>query len=297
MLVLASVVHVGTLVAVGRRGAQGGAAAATDPVMALVAIESPLDPEPERATTPVEARDDAPARVAPSAQTRTSSARPSAVAAGASSGTLITEGPASPEPGAWTLRVVSGPAGGSAAEAGLARLGLEGQNRFMGARETPEAAERAAQQRANREAGEAMRGVLHAHDVALGLGGGGPVVSAIEGALRESLAPDESRGVFVAFADASGAVTRVEVESASDSPAFQTVAADVLHRLRGQKVRVPSGASGLAMRIQVNSSVSLPSGGGPGLDLASAGAHFDVSDLGARPRRVIHARVLAEQLL
>ncbi len=167
----------------------------------------------------------------------------------------------------------------------------------MGERETPEDERRDQDERANRAAGEAMRGALHDNDVALGLGGGGPVVAALESALRESTAPDESHAVLVAIADESGNVLRIDVESASDVAAFHAVAAELLVRLQGHKVRVPQGARGLAMRIDVASALAMPSGGSVGIDPKSAGGHFDITDLGAARRRVIHARVLAEQLL
>jgi hypothetical protein len=98
-------------------------------------------------------------------------------------------------------------------------------------------------------------------------------------------------------ADATGVVTHVDVESYSDDPAsFRAVADDVLVRLRGQSVRVPEG-HGLSMRIDVISRVAAPSGGGLGLDPKSAGGHFDLSDIGARPKRIIHAHVLNEDVL
>jgi hypothetical protein len=51
------------------------------------------------------------------------------------------------------------------------------------------------------------------------------------------------------------------------------------------------------MHVHVDSVLAAPSGGGVGLDPRSAGAHFDIADLGQKPRRVIHARVLAEEVL
>jgi hypothetical protein len=51
------------------------------------------------------------------------------------------------------------------------------------------------------------------------------------------------------------------------------------------------------MRVDVSSRVLAPSGGGLGLDAPALGGHFDMSDVGARPRRVVHARILAEQIL
>ena len=150
---------------------------------------------------------------------------------------------------------------------------------------------------ANRAAGEAIRGAMHDHDVSLGLGGGGPVVSALEAAVRQSVAPDESHAVLVAIADATGTVLRVEVESATDNPAYREIAQDVLNRMRGQKVRVPEGSRGLAMHFEVASRLAMPSGGGVGLDPTKLGGHFDMGDIAAKPHRVIHARVLGEELL
>jgi hypothetical protein len=207
---------------------------------------------------------------------------------------------ATPTPGGWTLRVTAGQAAPAASQAALEELALDGKNHFMGRRQapmTPEDAEKEARAEGNRQAGGAMRAALHDHDVAMGLGGGGPVVTALEAALRESTAPLESHAILVAVANAAGVVTQVDVESASDDPAsFRAVAEDVLSRLRGQNVRVPAG-HGLSMRLDVVSRVGAPSGGGVGLDPKSAGGHFDLSDIGARPKRIIHAHVLTEDVL
>jgi hypothetical protein len=197
---------------------------------------------------------------------------------------------------AWTIRVTTGPAAATSA-APLAALGIDGHNGFMGKRETPEDEARAAHERANAAAGAAMRGALHDRDVSLGLGGGGPVVAALEAAVRASVAPDESHATLVAVADASGVVIRVDVESATDNSSYHAVAEDLLERLRSHSVRIPAGARGLAMRIDVTSVLARPSGGSVGLDPTKAGMHFDISDIGERPKRVIHARVLQEDLL
>ncbi len=113
-----------------------------------------------------------------------------------------------------------------------------------------------------------------------------------------STAPSVSHAVLVAFADSTGSVTRIDVESTSEDPAsFRAIAQDLLIRLQGQKVRVPAGSRGLSMRVDVASRVVAPSGGGIGLDAPNVGAHFDISDVGARARRVVHARILDEQIL
>jgi len=296
-LVVAGVLHV-ALILVGDRVRRSELPRPPrDSELTLVPIE--VEPEVAHDVTPPP-----PESPSPEPQAAPSIVQPAAVASRASRAVepqAASSAVALPEtaplaPGGWTLRVTTGPSAG-APPPPLAALALDGHNQFMGRRETPEDEQRAAREQANRAAGEAMRGALHDNDVALGLGGGGPVVSALEAAVRESTAPDESRAVLVAFADASGTVLRVDVESATDNPAYRAIAEDVLQRLRGQKVRVPSGSHGIAMRIDVASKLAMPSGGGIGLDPRNAGMHFDIADLGAHPHRVIHARVLNEQLL
>jgi hypothetical protein len=265
--------------------------------MTLVAVEvtseptaepPPPEPLPESPAVP-------PSEASPALPSTAIARRTATEVTPASSAVALPES-AAPLPGGWTIRVTQGP-GGSATPSPLAPLSVDPQNRFMGRRETEEDAQRAAVAQANRAAGEAMRSALHDHDAELGLGGGGPVVTALEASVRDSTAPDESRAVLVAIADESGNVLRVDVESTSDAAAFQAVAEDVLKRLRGQRLRVPAGSHGLAMRIDVASRMANPSGGGVGLDPLKAGAHFDLADMGSRPHRVIHARVINEEIL
>ncbi len=255
-------------------------------VVPPVPAELPPDPSEPRATSPT-----------PDARLAVST-RPTRSAVGSPPSALVLRESEPAPADAWTLRVTTdrpSPTEGSRAQ--LEALGLGGRNQFMGRRETPEEEARAAHEQANAAAGGAMRQALHDRDVSLGLGGGGPVLSALEAAVREGPGADESRAVLVAVADASGLVLRVDVESSTDDPAFQIIAEDALKRLRGQRLRMPAGAQGLAMRVTIDSRLAAPSGGSAGLDARSLGAHFDIADLGAKPRRVVHARVLAEQVL
>ncbi len=295
MLALAALIHA-TLLVLGSHVPPPRPPDATV-ALALIPVElsPPTAPEPPPAPKdPVEPRSE-PVAPAPRAVATRTDLPTSHATAVASALALPESAPATPE--GWTLHVTTDPHGPPPGSRAMGTLGLDGTNHFMGRRETPEEARRNEAAQANRAAGEAMRGALHDHDVALGLGGGGPVVTALEAAVRESGAPDESAAVFVAIADASGRVLRVDVESATDGEAFRTIADDVLKRLQGLTLRVPAGSRGLAMRINVESKMALPSGGGLGIDPRSAGVHFDTADIGARARRVIHARVVAEQLL
>jgi len=299
-LVLAVLVHVGLFMLCVRLSSRAPQSHRVDVPETLFEVEVAHDapppeepPEPPRTATASEPRTEpTEARATP---VRRQSASPSAAPEASS---VVAVEPGGPAAGAWVLHVTADPAarGGVPGEA-LGRLALDGTNHFMGTRETPADEARAAREQANAAAGAAMRDALHDHDTAIGLGGGGPVVTALESVVRESLAPVESHGILIAIADESGTVLRVDVESSSDAAAFRTIADDVLKRLRTQKVRMPAGSHGLAMRIDVASKMAMPSGGGIGLDPKSAGGHFDISDVGARPRRVIHARVLAEQVL
>jgi hypothetical protein len=295
-LVVAAVVHVAFLVIAGRRQAPRLSVPLPEGEVTLVSVE-PLPDVPVPAPLPSEATSHTePPLPSDSAPLLPPRRNPIASRTEPVSSAMLAPESASPTAG-WTLHVTPGQPGGQTTQTELAALALDGTNRFMGSRETPEQAARAAEQHANQAAGEAMRGALHDRDVSLGLGGGGPVVTALEAAVRQSTAPDESHAVLIAIADATGTVLRVEVESATDNPAYRGIAEDVLTRLRGQKLRVPEGSRGLAMRIDVASRIASPSGGGAGLDPRSMGAHFDIADLGAKPHRIIHARVLGEELL
>ena len=293
-LVAALVVHVAVFAVAGHVHAAIRGPMTTEPALTLLPVEvEPETPVP----TPIEPTEPALEPTQALAFVEPSTARPTRHTTeppAASAVALPETAPATP--GGWTLRVTTDRPGGQGSSP-LAPLAIDGQNHFLGRRETPQEAQRAADEEANRAAGAAIRGALHDHDVALGLGGGGPVISALEAAVRESTAPDESSAILIAVADPSGLLLSVDVESATDGSSYRAVAEDVLRRLRGQHLRIPSGTRGLAMRIDVSSKLAAPSGGGVGLDPRHAGAQFDISDIGSRPRRAVKARVLAEQLL
>lgn len=295
-LAVAAVLHVGLFVLAGRAWTPRFAAALAPTPLSFVTVETVSDVLPPP-PSPRELPESEPSSSLVAREPITSRRSPTTTAAEPAASAIALP-PSTPEGSAWTLPLAQhGATRDTAPGEPLRALGLDGTNHFLGARETPEAAARAEADRANQAAGEAIRGAIHDRDVELGLGGGGPVVTALEAAVRQSTAPDESQAVLVATADASGAIMSVDVVSASDDPAYRAIADDVLARLRGQKLRVPAGARGLAMRINVASRLAMPSGGGIGLDPRSAGMHFDMSDVGARPHRVIHARVLGEQVL
>jgi hypothetical protein len=298
-LVFATLVHAGVFAIAGRATTPSAGAGVVEP-MKLVWIEqtAEVDPAPSAsAPSPQEANGsppDTPAPTAGSHPERSSSPTPLAAA----SVLAVTE-PAPSASGGWTLDVRPGRTASSSPS--LADLGLDGKNHFLGGwRDAPPPPDpdRVARERSNRAAGEAMRAALHDGDVTRGLGGGGPVVTALEGAVLAGTAPFESRAVIVAIADAAGLVTRVDIESFSDDLAsFRAIADDVLNRLRDKRLRVPADAHGIAVRLEVTSRLASASGGGSGLDPRHAAINFDLSDLGARATRLVHARILGEDLL
>lgn len=76
-----------------------------------------------------------------------------------------------------------------------------------------------------------------------------------------------------------------------------------LERLRGKKLTVPRGASAMKMRIEVRSDMKLSNGesapvtGRLGDNNMPELTIPDLSNLGARPRRVVHARAVGTDLL
>jgi hypothetical protein len=295
-LVLAGVAHAAIVLLLGRRTALGKEEIRGGEPLKLVWIEPTREALVEAPADRPEART---AELERSSTVAPAPGREGTASQGTPVGSVVALPESAPSPpSGWTLHVSSEPGAADRTPAVLAALALDGKNHFMGKRETPEDAARAAREQGNREAGEAMRTALHDRDVGLGLGGGGPVVRALEEAVSTSTAPNDSHAVLVAIANASGTVTEVNVESASGDPAsFRAIAEDVLARLRNQKVRVPEGSRGLSVRVDVASSVGRPSGGGTGFDARNFAASSDISDVGARPRRIVHAHILAEQIL
>lgn len=146
-----------------------------------------------------------------------------------------------------------------------------------------------------------LQEALDAHDRRIGLGFGGPVVSAVHAA-ASSLhnAPQTGTATFEAIIDRHGRAQSVVIVSANgDMAGWQNVAQHVLRILRGGAVRIPPGARGLAVTLRVVARYQLPSGAPPGAAIRphGAGAEFDLSDIGATPARNIGVQVLSERRL
>lgn len=145
-----------------------------------------------------------------------------------------------------------------------------------------------------------LRELLDARDRKLGLGFGGPIVSAFHSAAATPSAPQNGRARFEAIIDASGRAASVRVVSADgDRTSWQAVAEQVLRILRARILRVPSDGDGIAIVLDVRSRHQLPSGSKPGkpIELKGAGAQFDLSDIGAVPSHNLAVHVVSERRL
>jgi len=149
-----------------------------------------------------------------------------------------------------------------------------------------------------------LRDALDEGDRALGLGGGGTVVRAVhDAALAVAAIRDGSASIEVTT-DAAGRVLAVHAfDVTSDEATWNEVARAIAGALLGRNVRVPPGARGVAVTVRVEVAVRTASGASSGRPVApvansdGVGLGFDVSDMGSRPRSVVHARVLGERRL
>jgi hypothetical protein len=191
-------------------------------------------------------------------------------------------------------------------------LGMSGRNPFLGnLPDVPGASTSSATPapEANMAPGiqKSLHDALAARDHELGLDSGGPLVAAAEDATRSNDAPENSRAVFEVTVDTNGDVTGVRVVDVSQGrPAWDRVAMAYGAALRARKIplRGQRGqGKGLVVTLEVRSRLTLPSGASGGIDPkavmdgTSPGAQvgFDLSDIGSRARRDVHARILGER--
>jgi hypothetical protein len=214
--------------------------------------------------------------------------------------------PPAPSASAFSVRLGSGPAFTNE------MLGLAGRNRFLGAAPGPGGVPAAVDERPRNVApgvDQSMREALDAHDHDLGLDVSGPIVAVVEELARPSDTPMNGRAVFEVVIDAEGDVRDVRVSEASESRAsWETLGAQLGAALRTRRIAWRRKGHGWVARIEVTSRWVLPSGQAAGRVVSGpfvktspegtvSGVHFDVSDLGSRPSRDVHAHVLGESTL
>jgi hypothetical protein len=171
---------------------------------------------------------------------------------------------------------------------------------------------------AKRKVEASLRFEQRERDVSLGLGPDGPVLRALRDSTYSSLAPNKGKAVFLAVVDASGTVVDVRLVSTDgNDSAWQDARERAAKALLGQKLAL-RGAKGAEVRVEVSSDVLLPSGNRPDkspvqptlkpskivmpenapsapvADTVQSWtvATFDLSDIGAKPRRIVRARVV-----
>jgi hypothetical protein len=170
--------------------------------------------------------------------------------------------------------------------------------------------------RPSREGGAlaAVTAALDAHDRALGLGAGGPLIAAARAAASTSRIPVESSATLVAPTVAEGHVVAVlPTDGSGDASAWNDVAARVLQEMRGKPLHVPRGARGVRIALRIVSQVRRAAGhdGGPTVragtplyrcqEACTASGNIDPTDavLNATDRgeRAIHVQTLTEERL
>jgi hypothetical protein len=268
------------------------------PELAATPIPEPI---PEATSEPSPAPANAPA-VAPGA------ASPPGIASAPGSATALEPAPASSAPMDFSL-----PGSGRLT---ADQLGLGRRNVFLGAFSenardsgTPAGASTAPDGTQNVAPGirQSMRTALEEHDHELGFYDvGGATVGVAESVARPSDTPADSTAIFEITADAEGNVTSVTlVDATQGRTAWEPVAASLASALRAKRLAM-RGHPGAVITLEVSSRWALPSGARAGHAVNTTGAsptdtglavagNFDLSDIGARAARSVHARILHER--
>ena len=143
-----------------------------------------------------------------------------------------------------------------------------------------------------------LQTTMDERDRALGLGGGGALVSAAHEALLGAAVPNRSNATFEITTDALGEVRSVRVVDADTGrKEWEQVVPMIKQLLARKRLRVPSGSRGVAARLQVDVAIRLPSGAQAAIGYAPGAVTFDLSDIGAIPKRVVGVRIVDEHPL
>jgi hypothetical protein len=203
----------------------------------------------------------------------------------------------------------------------LAQLGVEGANPFLD-RGDPAAARAAKAARIKRRLDRSLAQGLTDADVARGRGAGGPVLRSLEAAVYASSVPLNGSASFIFTIDSEGKlVSSVLGDASTDRQAWVRVARQTAQAFAARKLTVPKG-KGIKLTVAVTSHLELPSGADPGLEVSAQGVPVkkgggprstrldlsifpfpaatlagDPADIGARPRRMVHAHVVSEEVL
>ncbi len=164
---------------------------------------------------------------------------------------------------------------------------------------------------------------LDAHDSAIGMGRGGPVLTALESAAAGEDAPFEGGATFDVAIQADGHVSMALLDATSAAEGWRRIGEATGKGFDGTRVRVPPGARGWHVVVHVEAKVQYPNGLDPtklgtkfvtsskgvafvaagkvctvrldlGLTLFPISGGCDPSNIGARPLRVVHGHIVGE---
>jgi hypothetical protein len=218
----------------------------------------------------------------------------------APSGTTTAESAPSPSPSSTegAAKVASANSPGSKTFPGLVDLGSPGKHVFI----LPKSEVPAKSDAVASKLDKTLKSSLDDRDHEIGAGPGGPVVSAAHSAALGSKAPETGRATYEVETDNVGSIIAVRlVESSADTPGWELVGSTLRATLGAQKLRVPAGAKGVLVKVLVEAMMKLPSGATQKLSVGPSGlgvgGKFDLSDIGAKPARVVAVRVLDERRL
>ena len=100
-----------------------------------------------------------------------------------------------------------------------------------------------------------------AHDLALGMVPGGELVTLTRDLVRRSLTPDNGRALLQFDTDGKGVLSSVRVlDASSGRPEWDQIANQILQSARGTTFRVPGGANGLNITLEVTSQLKTVNG-------------------------------------
>jgi hypothetical protein len=164
---------------------------------------------------------------------------------------------------------------------------------------------------------------LDAHDTAVGLTRGGPIVTALEDAATTAVAPFEGKATFDVGVDSDGHVFATLLDSNGNADGWHQVGDAARAALDPTRIRIPAGARGWHTVVKLQAGIRYPNGLDPkamgtkveasptgvsltsvgpvcsvritvGLTLVPISGTCDPSNIGAHTLRVIHGSIVKE---
>jgi hypothetical protein len=275
-----------------------GAAEALDVTEAAIEVEAPPAEPSATAVEPASAPHESSLQPVAAIGLRSHAAGAARVEGPA--GPAASSEPAAPD-GTWAFNPTTGPSpsDGSAGPGALSDRALESaMNGGVGAVVTEYAKKREGFARKH-----AFLPVYTARDLELGLVPGGALVTLTRDLVRRSLAPDTGRALLQFDTDGAGVIASVRVlDVSSERAEWVRVADAILASSHGTTLRVPAGASGVAVTVEVTSAMKTVDGVTAGEQSAFGKALRGVTDpvgtlmdATTRPRRVVATRVVDVQ--